>query len=162
MKIKQTILAVLLAWGGQACIGQVITPEIISSSGGNYSNSKGSLSWTLGEPITATENNGSFYLTQGFQQPSKIAVAAINNPPPQTSLSIYPNPVASSIYIQRDGNMQLQIQLMDMNGKVILNKTLSSSENKLDLNEYANGIYLLKVSNMDNQLLQSLKIEKVN
>ena len=33
MKIKQTILAIMLAWGGQACMGQVITPDIISSSG---------------------------------------------------------------------------------------------------------------------------------
>ena len=105
MKIKETILAVLLAWRGQACIGQVIAPEIISSSGGSYSSSNGSLSWTIGEPITATENTGNYYLTQGFQQPSTIVVTAINNPATQTSVSVYPNPFTSSIYINRDGKI---------------------------------------------------------
>jgi len=164
MKIKQTILAVLLAWGGQACIGQVIAPEIISSSGGSFSNSNGSLSWTVGEPITETESTGNYYLTQGFQQPSIVVVSVVSNTssaPTQSSVSVYPNPVLSSIYVQRDGNVQLQIQLMDMNGKLILNKMLAQSENQLDLSVLANGMYLLKVYDAQNQFIQSLKIEKI-
>jgi hypothetical protein len=151
----------MLAWGGQACIGQVIAPEVISSSGDNYNNSNGSLSWTLGEPITSTDNTGSYYLTQGFQQPSAIVVTAVTNPTGQNTVTVYPNPVTSSIYITRDGNEQLQIQLMDMNGKIILSKALSISENQMDLNTLANGMYLLKIYDMQNQLVQSLKIEKV-
>jgi Secretion system C-terminal sorting domain len=162
MKIKQTILTVMLAWGGQACMGQAIVPEVISSSGESSGNSNGSLSWTMGEAITATDNAGNDYLTQGFQQPSSIVVTAINNPPSeQNSVNVYPNPVSSSIYVQGVGNEQLQIQLMDMDGKVILSKMLSPSENQLDLSEFANGVYLLKVSNMQNQLIKGLKIEKV-
>ena len=162
MNIKQTICAVLLAWGGQACTGQAIAPELISSSGESYSNSSGSLSWTMGEPVTATDNTGNYYLTQGFQQPSSIVVTAINNPPNvQRSVSVYPNPVTSSIYIQGEGNEQLQIQLMDMNGKLILSKMLSNSENQLDLSAFANGVYLLKVYDTQNQFIQSVKIEKV-
>ena len=164
MNIKQKIIAALLVCGGQACIAQVIVPEVISSAGDTYSNSQGSLSWTVGEPITATENNSTYYLTQGFQQPSVIVLSTVSNtssPPPQSSVSVYPNPVSSSIYIQRDGNEQLQIQLMDMNGKLILNKMLSQSENQLDLSVFANGMYLLKVFDTQNQFIQSLKIEKV-
>jgi hypothetical protein len=162
MNIKQKIIAVLLVCGGQACIAQVVAPEVIASAGGYSSNSQTSLSWTFGEPITATENTGNYYLTQGFQQPASIVLTAVNNPPSsQSSVSVYPNPVSSSIYIQRDGNEQLQIHLMDMNGKLILNKMLSSSENQLDLSVLANGMYLLKVYDMHNQFVQSLKIEKV-
>ena len=164
MNIKQKIIAALLVCGGQACIAQVIVPEVISSAGDTYINSQGSLSWTLGEPVTATESTSNYYLTQGFQQPSSIVVTAINNPTAaqsSVSVSVYPNPVTSSIYIQRDGNEQLQIQLMDMNGKLILNKMLSQSENQLDLSVFANGMYLLKVFDTQNQFIQSLKIEKV-
>jgi hypothetical protein len=48
-----------------------------------------------------------------------------------------------------------------MNGKIILSKALSISENQMDLNTLANGMYLLKIYDMQNQLVQSLKIEKV-
>jgi hypothetical protein len=162
MQTKQKIIWAFLICGVHTCMGQLAEPEIIASSGGNYSNTNGSLSWTCGEPITATESSGSYFLTQGFQQPSAIIVTAISNPVPKSSIGVYPNPVTSSIYIHRDGNEQLQIQLINMNGKVILTRTLSPSESQLDLSLYANGIYLLKLSSMENQLLQSLKIEKVN
>ena len=51
---------------------QTTSPEIIASSGAYFSNASGSLSWTLGEPVTETFINGSNILTQGFQQPSDI------------------------------------------------------------------------------------------
>ncbi|HTB30795.1 MAG TPA: T9SS type A sorting domain-containing protein, partial [Bacteroidia bacterium] len=133
MNTKQKIIAALLVCGGQACIGQVIAPEVFASAGNNFSNSQGSLSWTLGEPIITTENSSTNYLTQGFQQPATIFVTAISNPTNQGNLNVYPNPVSSIVYIQRDGDKQLQIQLLDMNGKVVINKTLSPSENQLDL-----------------------------
>ena len=113
------------------------------------------------EAITATENTTNYYLTQGFQQPAKIVVTAINNLTTQSILSVYPNPFTSSIYIKRDGDKQLQIQLMDVSGKIVLNKALSTSENQLDLTTLASGLYLLKVYDTENQFIQSLKIEKV-
>ncbi len=161
MNTKQKIIAVMLVCGGQACISQVVAPEIVASAGDYFSNTTGSLSWTLGEPITSTENSTDYSLTQGFQQPIKISVTAINNPTKQSILNVYPNPVTGSIYIQRDGYKQLQIQLMDMNGKTVVNKILLPSENQLDLTAYANGLYLLKVFDTDNKLVQTLKIEKV-
>lgn len=44
--------------------------QVVSSAGANYSNSQGSLSVTIGEPVTQTVSNVSinFILTQGFQQ----------------------------------------------------------------------------------------------
>jgi hypothetical protein len=161
MNIKQKIIAVLLVCGGQACIAQAIAPEVIASAGDNYSNSQGSLNWTLGEPIIATENSNNYYLTQGFQQPATIIVTAINSTSGQGSLNVYPNPFAGSVYIQRDGGKRLQVQLTDMNGKIVMNKILSPSENQLELSTLANGVYLLNVYDSENQLMQSLKIEKV-
>jgi hypothetical protein len=165
MKIKQKIIAVLLVCGGQACIGQVVAPEVVASAGDMYSNPQGSLSWTMGEPITTTENASNYFLTQGFQQPTKIVVAAVSGPSNSQSnsvVNVYPNPVtSSSINIQWGDSRQLQIQLLDLSGRVILNKVISSSENQLDLNELSNGMYLLKVYDMQNELIKSLKIEKI-
>lgn len=162
MKIKQKILAVLLVCGGQACIAQGVSPEVFASAGGCGNNSQGSLSWTIGESVVSTESSTNCYLTQGFQQPPAITVTAVNNLPEKNLVKVYPNPVSSSVYVQGTGNGTLQIQLMDMNGKLIMSKLLSSSENQLDLTSYASGVYLLKVYDLQNQLIESLKIEKVN
>jgi len=166
MNLKQKIIAALLVCGGQACMCQVLAPEVMASAGGNFSNSQASLSWTLGEPITNTVTSNNYYLTQGFQQPAPIAVTVLPQTPKgalsAAAVNVYPNPVTSSVYIQRNGGEPLLIQLMDMNGKEILNRTLSPSENQLDLGSYAAGAYLLKVLDRQNQLIQSLKIVKTN
>ena len=162
MKIKQKILAALLVCGGQACIAQGVSPEVFASAGGCGSNSQSSLSWTIGESVISTESSTNCYLTQGFQQPSAIIVTDVGNLPEKNSVKVYPNPASSSLYIEGTGNDALQIQLMDMNGKLIMSKLLSSSGNQLDLTSFASGVYLLKVYDLRNQLIQSLKIEKVN
>jgi hypothetical protein len=49
---------------------QVTNEQQVISSAGNYSEAGGlSLSWTLGETVIATFENGNLILTQGFQQP---------------------------------------------------------------------------------------------
>jgi hypothetical protein len=49
---------------------QITNEQQVISNGGNYSEAGGmSLSWTLGETVIATFDNGGMVLTQGFQQP---------------------------------------------------------------------------------------------
>jgi hypothetical protein len=57
---------------------QSLSPTVISSSGGYFTGTSASLSWTLGEIATETFNNGSYILTQGFQQPFGITITGIN------------------------------------------------------------------------------------
>ncbi|MFU8844738.1 MAG: hypothetical protein ACNA7V_13125, partial [Bacteroidales bacterium] len=58
--------AVLIAVQPQA---QSIERSVLASTGGYFEGSGVSVSWTLGEAVTATFNNGNTVLTQGFQQP---------------------------------------------------------------------------------------------
>ena len=52
---------------------QITNEQQVISNGGNYSEAGGmSLSWTLGETVIATFENGGMVLTQGFQQPSLL------------------------------------------------------------------------------------------
>jgi hypothetical protein len=56
---------------------QSLSPKVIASAGGYFASANASLSWTLGEPVTATFTNGNNMLTQGFQQPS-VSVVLMN------------------------------------------------------------------------------------
>ncbi len=75
-KIVTLVYSVTIAALLQA---QSLSPAVISTAG-DYSTGSGvSLSWTLGEIATETYDNGSYILTQGFQQPLEgISIAGID------------------------------------------------------------------------------------
>ena len=56
---------------------QSLSPKVIASAGGYFTSANASLSWTLGETIGQTFTNGSYMLTQGFQQPY-VTVSLLN------------------------------------------------------------------------------------
>lgn len=51
---------------------QTLKPFVLASTGGYASNSNGSLSFTIGEPVSSTLSAANIMLTQGFQQPYKM------------------------------------------------------------------------------------------
>ena len=69
---------------------QTLKPDIVATAGNYYSNATGSLSWSMGEPITATYSGGSNILTQGFQQSSYSITAVDNNDNPKFPTLSFP------------------------------------------------------------------------
>jgi hypothetical protein len=52
---------------------QTLSPSVIAS-GGSFRTAGGySISYTMGEAVVATADNGSHFLTQGFQQPNDLS-----------------------------------------------------------------------------------------
>ena len=62
MKRHTLVLFSLLA------TGSLSAQEVVSTQGDSYSNVSGSIDFTLGEVIIATESDGTNDLTQGFHQ----------------------------------------------------------------------------------------------
>src|SRR5665213_41025 len=121
MKQKLPLIAAMLVLGGRACMAQsAIAPDVIASAGNYYVNSTASLSWTIGEPITATVA----YLTQGFQQPVTIVVTNVTDPSSLTgNVSAFPNPLISTVYLQNnDEGKTLQVELVSIEGKTLFTK----------------------------------------
>jgi len=162
MKLKPPLIAALLVLGGRACMAQATGADVYASAGNCYVNSNASLCWTLGEPLSETDGSSTNYLTQGFQQPSSITVTNVISPTsPQGNISAYPNPVTSTVYLQNNGESKtLNVELVDMDGKTITAKIMTTPQEQFDLSSYANGIYFLKVYDADKQLIQTLKIDK--
>jgi hypothetical protein len=57
---------------------QTLSPTVVSSAGGYSTGTTVSLSWTLGELATETLSNGSYTLSQGFQQSGALLGLALN------------------------------------------------------------------------------------
>ena len=145
MKIKELIL-VLLVFGA---IISIKAQEVVSSSGNYQETSTGSLSWTIGETITETVTNGNI-LTQGFHQ-SRITVTNITEINTKIDVSIFPNPTNEFVKIISSKDENYKIQLFNINGKLLVEKKINNTDNRVNMNKFTNGTYLLKVTNKNRE-----------
>ena len=65
--MKKLIILVLCIWGVIPLLkGQILKPEVITSTGDAYQTPNGQLEWNMGEPIIGSINNSTYSLHQGF------------------------------------------------------------------------------------------------
>ncbi len=67
--MKKNIVLLFLFFIAFSSRSQTLSPKVISTAGNEYNSASFSWSWTMGETIIPTIQNGSNMLTQGFQQP---------------------------------------------------------------------------------------------
>lgn len=83
----------------------------------------------------------------------------VNTPPLYLStnfVKIYPNPSSDFILIENNDNAILR--LFDMNGKLVLTKSIYSGENRIDISTLKNGMYIAKIIGSNN--IKTTKIIK--
>lgn len=149
---------------------QTISREVIASAGDYSVSSIGSLSWTVGETITETVQNGSIaiILTQGFQQPDKDSVVGIRQVMnSDVFVSLFPNPATHilNITVKYDSDTKIQMHLLDMLGRIIRNDELSvsggnPSSHQIDVSGLASGMYMVRLTGEDG-ILGSYKWQRV-
>ncbi len=80
------------------------------------------------------------------------------------NLKIYPNPNSGIFTIQKPSNLNqnLEIKILDMNSKLILEKTMTPNQAKfeIDISKYSDGIYYLQLKT--NNELTTKQILKTN
>ena len=136
--------------------------QVISSGGTHATGTNFTLSWTIGEPVTETIKNGSSILTQGFHQ-SRLSASAIDDiPMPDLSLKVFPNPFNDilNLNVTKGDFSMLQYSLFTMEGKMLLNNKIIKDLTQIDMQTYAQGNYLLKVSRKTGELLKTFKVVK--
>ena len=111
---------------------------LTDSSGNNHTGNlnvfalNGSLSnWLSGSTIVtgttcATLSNNSF---------------SINS-----KLKIYPNPTQNDVTIQFDALTNPKLQVLDINGRILMNQELNNTSNTINTSNLPTGLYLFKVS----------------
>ncbi len=143
------ILLLIILLANYISYSQTIVPEVVASSGDQYSDSINIISWTLGEILTETYTGNSQTLTQGFHQPI-IEISSIDDLAIIKNICIYPNPTAEQLSIECPiKNLPLQIELLDMNGKQLLTKEWKqNSTYMLPMSLYSSGSYFLRIKSI--------------
>jgi len=141
-------------------VSSATAQKVVSANGGTATAAGTQVSWTIGEPITATVSDGTTTLTQGFQQ-SKLTVTAINDiQVAGVEIKVYPNPTSDFVTVHFSKVMEKPTYLLfDLSGRLIQQKKIESTDAKVDMTQFAGGSYILKV-NSGQQPLQTFKIIK--
>jgi hypothetical protein len=139
--------------------------QVVSTAGNHSETGTVQLSWTIGEPVISTLSNGSNILTQGMHQ-SKLLIDAIEEIELSgLVISAFPNPTNEFVNLQVHQLLtdqpwkEFSFVLYDMNGKVLMQKQIVSTETVIQMNNYVSSTYFLKVL-VNNHEVKTFKIVK--
>lgn len=159
------IIGIIILWVVISMTGftQTLTPDLVTTSGDFYKTGTGSLSLSIGEPLTETYTTTNNLLTQGFQQ-SKWTVSPTGiNDPKTIDLKVFPNPVTDRLNIEfpSGSGQAFDISLFDINGKLLFKKVGLNATGQIDLSNINESSLILKVYNLNTKTNQSFKIQKI-
>lgn len=73
---------------------------------------------------------------------------------------IYPNPSNGKVTVSWAENLETNIDLFDLQGRIILSKKINSSNIELDINEFSDGIYLISLRNEKIKTTKKIVLKK--
>jgi len=69
-------------------------------------------------------------------------------------IHIYPNPTSGHVSISFPNALESKITVYDLNGRLLLNTTETSTKSIIDLSNYEDGVYLLKIEVNQNEIIK--------
>ena len=153
---KITLLFILF------CLPKLMAQNATLASGGNATGSGGSSSYSVGQLVYTNQVGSNGSTNQGVQQPIEIFALGTNDFPEITlTMSVYPNPTSAlvNLSIANYTLENIQYQLFDLNGRSIQTNKILQKETQISLENLANAIYFLTVSD-NNKSLKTFKIIK--
>jgi len=132
------------------------------NAGGDFSNTYGGVSYSVGQLFTNELINESGELCEGVQQVnsnnSVAAIKEIESP----KFSFYPNPTNGKITLKSSSfstENNYYISVTDMVGKKLQSLKLNQNETTINLSELgANGIYLISVHSQEGYYITSKRV----
>ena len=167
--MKRTFANIFLVLICCQLYSQSITPYVVSTRGGYFSNSTSSLSWTLGQLASTSLMATNNILTQGFQQPYyfdpfNIPVALTDS----FDIKVYPNPAVDHVNIAYSTLQEgkIKFELFDLLGNKLMPDIekysgISKRVFELNLSNFDSGIYLLRILSEKTRIINTHKIVKI-
>jgi len=163
--MRLLIIIFLFVWGN-FLFAQTLSHTIIASTGNSFENKGYHISSTVSELVVSTFSGIDYFLTQGFQQPSLV----IGTNPEDNIISFhpYPNPVIDKLKISFIGDelTGFIIEIYSLNGIKLETKNMSELFNFkntliLDLSNYKDGLYIIRIYSPNHKINRVYKIEKI-
>jgi hypothetical protein len=157
--MKKTTISVLIILVCQFAIGQSISKQVIGAAGKTQSNGSHKISWTAGEPIVGLMSAGGNQLGNGYYPSLDVKALSKEDFTMDVSLKVYPNPTTQLLFASQKDQHHLEIKLIDLSGKLLLNTKINTGE-AIDVSKYTNGMYLIEVKDIETNKKNTYKIIK--
>jgi hypothetical protein len=137
--------------------------EVVATSGDFFTNPNGSISWTLGEPISESFAANQQVFSQGFQQSAQnySAISIICN---TDLIEIFPNPFAEIIHLQNQTDeKELMLALYDEKMALIKKTTIQTgfnNESIISFQDLEAGVYFLHIYSENGKVESMQKLIK--
>jgi hypothetical protein len=135
--------------------------EVVATGGDYFSNSYGSLSYTLGETVIETFTKPAYTLTQGFQQ--SLLVESFSDSTNKSNIVVIANPNPArhlvKVNIENAGKEKLTYVLSGLSGDLLLTAQFEPPETEIPVGSLPPSIYILKIYS-GNEEVKSFKIIK--
>jgi hypothetical protein len=125
----------------------VTAQDIVSTQGDSYSNSSGSIDFTIGEVVINSGSN----ITQGFHQ-TNWSVTSVEEHIYSYQATIFPNPTSEILNIKTSTFDNVSYRLYDAKGKLVMQDKLSAEETLVQVSQLVPGPYSLILSNVAQNL----------
>ncbi|RXR33523.1 T9SS type A sorting domain-containing protein [Flavobacterium piscinae] len=138
-------------------IGDIFTQEDINLNKINYTNS---LSDAASDFFKVNIINASSAWLPNVVIPITIEnnLSLIENETVQAL--IYPNPTNGKVTVSWIENLETNIDLFDLHGRIILSKKINASNTVVDLNHFSDGIYLISIQNEKVKTTRKIVLKK--
>ena len=144
--------------------------ESINTTGGKASGSGGTVSYSVGQVVYATNAGTNGSVAEGVQQPYEISVITAIEEAKDINLSVtaYPNPTIDYLTLEMQSFVQTQdfasqkvktqdfasqevqtqdfASLYDINGNLLQKIPITNQQTRIDMNNLAPATYFLKVT----------------
>lgn len=149
------------------CISQGLISLSANPSGGTFSGPG-----VTGNTFDPSIGTGTFYVVYNYTDANNCSsndsiamnvsectsISSVNQQ--YASISIYPNPAKDVVFIKNAlAKQRTMVTISDATGRVVLDQTITSMDEKINIAPFANGVYIISVKE-GNLLIKTMKLVK--
>lgn len=129
------LVASTLVWEANA-------QEAISVSGGSVASAFGSITYSLGQPVYGSPGGSTIYLGVIHGLQLNIETSSPNH----WEIKVFPNPATDYLTLSMKNPRTIRVQVMDVQGRIILDRVYKQDTYTLDISHLRAGTYLVYAS----------------
>jgi disulfide oxidoreductase YuzD len=138
---------------------QTIDKDVLSSCGSTFESGNVNLSFTIGETMVETYQQGNLALNQGFHQSSFTFtdISSIDNK--VVDITLFPNPAVDVVKVrcEEEGYMY---RLIDLDGKIIFDGFITGTITEIRLDKICEGQFFMEVYSVHDRFRKTFKVIK--
>ncbi len=141
----------LLTLFGFFIYGNIFAQANVVGAGGNVNAAEGTVSYTIGQPVTNHLDSPGHSLNEGLQQPYELfVVSTYTDLETGLSAEVFPNPTSDYLILRMlssQNKSATRYAITDINGMPMASKDFEETEINIPMKEFTPGTYILTLFN---------------